>query len=186
MLRHSPRRRERSPQCDKEKTTANVDDVVFRSPSADEPEILQTGFSCYLPCSYELRVLDATTGEPVATASGKAVGAATVKIPAAGLPPGQYEYALRAFKCGKPGTAETRFSTPFALGAADVKSRTSCRRSSRSSRDRAFVAVAAAVAVVADRLVFGRRRRKRPRSTRTSPRSSRRPRTRPEASRRCA
>ena len=109
-------------ECAKEKTTANVDDVAFGSPSADEPGILRTGFSCSLPCSYELRVLDATTGEPVATASGKAVGAATVKIAAAGLPPGQYEYALRAFKCGKPGTAETRFSTPFALGAADVKS----------------------------------------------------------------
>ena len=48
---------------------------------------------------------------PVASASGKAVGPTTVKIPAAELPPGQYEYALRAFKCGKPGTAETRFST---------------------------------------------------------------------------
>jgi hypothetical protein len=66
-------------------------------------------------------VLDATTGEPVASASGNAVGHATVKIPAAELPPGQYEYALRAFKCGKPGTAETRFSTAFALGTTDVK-----------------------------------------------------------------
>jgi hypothetical protein len=29
---------------------------------------------------------------------------------------------LRAFKCGKPGTAETRFSTAFALGPTGVKS----------------------------------------------------------------
>ena len=36
--------------------------------------------------------------------SGKAVGPTTVKIPTAALAPGQYEYALRAFKCGKPGT----------------------------------------------------------------------------------
>ena len=44
-----------------------------------------------------------------------------MKIPTDELRPGQYEYALRAFKCGKPGTAETRFSTAFALGSADVK-----------------------------------------------------------------
>ena len=44
-----------------------------------------------------------------------------MKIPTAALAPGQYEYALRAFKCGKPGTAETRFSTAFAFGSADVK-----------------------------------------------------------------
>jgi hypothetical protein len=108
--------------CDKEKTTANVDDVAFGGPSVDSPATLETGFSCLTPCSYELRVLDATTGKPVASASGKAVGPATVRIPTADLKPGRYEYALRAFKCGKPGTAETRFSTAFALGAADVKS----------------------------------------------------------------
>jgi len=108
-------------ECAKEKTTSNVDDVAFGSPSADDPAMLQTAFSCLLPCSYELSVLDATTGIPVASASGKAVGLATVTISAAELPPGQYEYALRAFKCGKPGTAETRFSTAFALDAADAK-----------------------------------------------------------------
>ena len=95
---------------------------MFGSPSASGPDTLQTGFTCNLPCTYELQVLDATTKKPVASAGGKTVGLTTVRIPAADLKPGQYEYALRAFKCGKPGTAETRFSTAFALGSADVKS----------------------------------------------------------------
>ena len=110
-------------QCDQPKTTANVDDVVFSGPSASAPNTLQTGFTCNLPCTYRLQVLDATTGRAVASASGKAVGLTTVKIPVVDLSPGQYEYALRAFKCGKPGTAETRFSTAFALGSADAKAK---------------------------------------------------------------
>ncbi|HET7128154.1 MAG TPA: hypothetical protein VFJ93_03665 [Gaiellaceae bacterium] len=108
-------------RCGKAKTTSNVDDVVFGGPSAGESGMLETGFSCLTPCSYQLRVLDASTGEAVAAASGKAVGPATVRIPAAEIPAGQYAYALRTFKCGKPGTAETRFSTAFAVGSSDVK-----------------------------------------------------------------
>jgi len=107
--------------CDQDKTTANVDGVVFGSPSASAPATLQTGFTCNLPCTYQVQILDATTGKPVAGAAGKAVGLTTVTIPSAELPSGTYEYALRAFKCGKPGTAETRFSTAFAIGSADVK-----------------------------------------------------------------
>jgi hypothetical protein len=108
-------------QCDADKTTANVDGVVFGGPSSSAPDTLQTGFTCNLPCTYQVQILDATTGKPVASAGGKAVGLTTVQIPTTDLEPGQYEYALRAFKCGKPGTAETRFSTAFALGSADVK-----------------------------------------------------------------
>jgi hypothetical protein len=107
-------------ECAKEKITSNVDDVAFGGPSVDDPAMLRTGFSCLLPCSYVLRILNAKTGAVMASVSGKAVGPATVKIPSAELPPGQYEYALRAFKCGKPGTAEARFSTAFALGAAEA------------------------------------------------------------------
>ena len=108
--------------CGRNKTTANVDDVVFGGPSTTAPDTLQTGFTCNLPCTYQLQVLDATTGQPVASADGKAVGLTTVKFPTADLEAGRYEYALRAFKCGKPGTAETRFSTAFALGPTGVKS----------------------------------------------------------------
>ena len=110
-------------QCAKVKTTANVDDVVFGGPSDSAPDMVETGFTCNLPCTYRLEILDAVTGDPVASKSGKAVGLTTVKLPTADLPPGQYEYALRAFKCGKPGTAETRFSTAFALGSADAKAK---------------------------------------------------------------
>jgi hypothetical protein len=110
-------------ECAKEKVTSNVDDVAFEGPSVDDPSVLRTGFSCLSPCSYELRVLDAKTGDVVAAKGGKADGPVTVKIPSAKLPPGQYEYALRAFKCGKPGTAETRFSTAFPIGAADPSAR---------------------------------------------------------------
>ena len=99
--------------CDQSKTTANVDDVAFGGPSTTDPAVLQTGFTCNLPCTYELRILDAKTGDPVASASGKAVGLTTVKIPTAALAPGQYEYALRA-PSAKPGTAETR-SAPRSL-----------------------------------------------------------------------
>ncbi|HEY1513625.1 MAG TPA: hypothetical protein VGF66_07715, partial [Gaiellaceae bacterium] len=89
-------------QCTQDKTTANVDGVVFSSPSASAPDTLQTGFTCNLPCTYQLQILNATTGAAVASASGKTVGLTTVTIPTAKLVPGRYEYALRAFKCGKP------------------------------------------------------------------------------------
>jgi hypothetical protein len=65
-----------------------------------------------------VRVLDAGTGDIATAVAGNAVGAETVTIPTAGLPTGTYQYALRVYKCGKPGTSETRFSDTFALGAA--------------------------------------------------------------------
>ena len=102
--------------CAQQKVTANVSGVAFHAPSATDPSMLAAAFSCALPCSYELRVLDTATGEVAAHAEGKAVGDASAAVPAAGLAPGTYEYALRVYKCGKPGTAETRFSSPFALG----------------------------------------------------------------------
>jgi hypothetical protein len=100
--------------CDKDKVTANVGDLAFQTPAPD----FQAAFSCLLPCTYELRVLDVATGDVAARATGNAVGLATVKLPAASVPAGEYQYALRVFKCGKPGTAETRFSTSFGLGDA--------------------------------------------------------------------
>jgi hypothetical protein len=80
--------------------------------------MLGAAFSCALPCSYELKVVDAVTGEAAASTDGKAVGDATAAVPAADLPPGRYEYELRVYKCGKPGTAEARFSSAFPLGDA--------------------------------------------------------------------
>ena len=77
--------------------------------------MLDLGFSCALPCSYQAQVIDAFTGEVVASAAGKAVGGQTVAIPADGLGAGDYQYALHVLKCGKPGTAEARYSRPFSI-----------------------------------------------------------------------
>ena len=60
-------------------------------------------------------MIDAHTGAIVARTAGKAVGAQTISIPADGLDPGSYQYTLHALKCGKPGTAESRYSRPFAV-----------------------------------------------------------------------
>jgi hypothetical protein len=103
--------------CAKSKTTSNLGDVVFHDPSIAEPSTLDLEFSCALPCSYRVEILDAQTGETVAGAEGKAVGLQTVEVPADGLDPGNYQYALRVLKCGKPGTAEARYSRPFAIAA---------------------------------------------------------------------
>jgi hypothetical protein len=95
--------------CGVDKTTADVADVAF------DPGRSAT-FSCALPCTYELRLVDAAAAT-VGSTTGKAVGAVTVKLPVDALPVGSYRYALRVFKCGKPGTAEERFSPPFEVPA---------------------------------------------------------------------
>jgi len=105
-------------QCSGDKTTSNLGDVAFHEPSTIEPSTLELDFSCALPCSYEAQVLDAETGEVVAEQTGKAVGSQLLAIPAAGLATGSYQYALRVLKCGKPGTAETRYSQAFTLQTA--------------------------------------------------------------------
>ena len=50
-------------ECGQGKTTSNVDDVAFGGPSTTEPAVLLTGFTCNLPCTYQLQVLDAKTGD---------------------------------------------------------------------------------------------------------------------------
>jgi hypothetical protein len=100
--------------CSQGKTTSNLGDVVFHEPSTAQPSMLELDFSCALPCSYQAQILDAQTGEVVADSASKAVvGAQTISIPADGLDSGSYQYALRVLKCGKPGTAEARYSRPF-------------------------------------------------------------------------
>lgn len=102
-------------QCSKGKTTDNLADVVFHEPATTGPTTLNLDFSCALPCSYQVQILDAQTGETVAGAAGKAVGLQTITIPTDGLDAGSYQYALRVLKCGKPGTEEARYSRPFAV-----------------------------------------------------------------------
>jgi hypothetical protein len=77
--------------------------------------MLAVDFSCVLVCSYTAQVVDARTGAVVAAAGGKAVGQATVSLPADGLDAGSYQYVFRTLKSGKPGTAEARFSRAFSL-----------------------------------------------------------------------
>jgi hypothetical protein len=79
------------------------------------PSTLAIDFSCDLPCSYEAQVVDARTGALVASVAGKAVGEQTIAVPADALDSGNYQYVLRALKCGKPGTAEARYSQSFAF-----------------------------------------------------------------------
>ena len=70
---------------------------------------------CSTPCSYRADVVDARTGAVVSGAAGKANGALTVTVPSDDLAGGDYQYALRVFKSGKPGTAETRYSRKFTI-----------------------------------------------------------------------
>jgi hypothetical protein len=102
-------------QCSVTKTTSNLSGVVFRDPTPTEPSTLEIDFSCALPCSYQAQVLEGQTGLVVTGATGKAVGDQRLAIPADGLDPGSYQYTLRVLKCGKPGTAEERYSRPFSV-----------------------------------------------------------------------
>jgi hypothetical protein len=101
--------------CTEDKTTADADGVVFHEPSSTDPSSLAVDFSCTLPCSYELRLIDEASSDVAAATEGNAVGEETATLPTADLAAGTYQYALRIFKCGKPGTAEMRFSRPFAF-----------------------------------------------------------------------
>jgi hypothetical protein len=101
--------------CAVSKTTNNLGAVAFHEPTVTEPRMLAIDFSCELPCSYTAQVVDAQTGAVVAGAAGKAVGQATVALPAGSLEAGSYQYVLRTLKSGKPGTAEARFSRAFSV-----------------------------------------------------------------------
>jgi hypothetical protein len=108
--------------CAMQKTTSNLGTVTFHEPSTTQPSTTQPGtleldFSCATVCSYAAQVIDAETGEVVAGTEGKALGAQSLTIPAAGLVTGSYQYVLRALKSGKPGTGEERTSRPFAFVA---------------------------------------------------------------------
>jgi hypothetical protein len=80
-----------------------------------EPRMLGIDFSCALPCSYDAQVVDAQTGAVVSGIVGKTVGEQTIALPADSLEAGNYQYVLRALKCGKPGTAEARYSRSFSV-----------------------------------------------------------------------
>ena len=108
--------------CTADKTTSNLSEVLFHQPTLTAPSTLAVDFSCATPCSYEAQVVDGRTGAVVADTAGKSVGTATIDVPTDGLGAGDYQYVLRALKCGKPGTAEVRYSQSFSfpLGTGSV------------------------------------------------------------------
>ena len=86
-----------------------LESVAFHEPDP--------GFSVELACSgwctYRAQLLDADTGAVVSAATGDVDGPATVALPAPDRPAARYQYALRVFRTGRPGTAVTRFSSAF-------------------------------------------------------------------------
>jgi hypothetical protein len=103
-------------QCAEAKTASALESVAFHAPPV-APGPLQIDVTCDAPCTYEAQVIDLQDGDVVAKADGNADGAQTVSIPDEGLGPGNYQYTLRVFAFGKPGTAVDRFSRPFVLAA---------------------------------------------------------------------
>ena len=93
-------------------------DVVFHTPAAAPGSPFAIDLSCTLPCTYRAEVLDAQTGAPVAVASGDAIGQETIEIGAPAASVSSYQYALRVFGAGRPGTAVTRYSRTFTADAA--------------------------------------------------------------------
>jgi hypothetical protein len=103
--------------CRAAKTARSLVRVTFREPAApaDPPAPLLVDLSCDSLCSYRADVIDLHDGEVAAHADGDALGAKQVAIPTDDLAPGTYQYALRAFGRGRPGTAVTRTSRAFRI-----------------------------------------------------------------------
>jgi hypothetical protein len=105
--------------CAAPKTASSLVGVVFRDPSASTGP-LQVDLTCDAACTYRTDLIDLENGRAVSSVDGDGAGAGdqTVSIPQAGLPSGSYQYALRTFTFGRPGTAVTRYSRPFTIPAA--------------------------------------------------------------------
>jgi hypothetical protein len=102
--------------CATTKQANSLTGVVFHAPPTS-PGPLQIDLSCDTACTYRASVIDLQDGSVVAKQEGDANGEQTVSIPADGLAPGTYQYTLRAFAYGKPGTAVDRYSRPFTITA---------------------------------------------------------------------
>ena len=92
---------------------APLADVVFRQPAAPPGLPFAVELSCPAACTYRADLLDADTGAVVSAARGDALGMQTVAIPPPAAPSARYQYALRVFAAGRPGTAVARYSSPF-------------------------------------------------------------------------
>ena len=104
-------------QCAKAKTASNFESVVFHQPPA-EPGPLQIDLTCASACAYT-RAADRPArrhGRSQAS-TATATGLQTIAIPGDDHPTGEYQYTVRTFVTGKPGTAVVRSSRPFTITA---------------------------------------------------------------------
>jgi hypothetical protein len=105
--------------CTTVKTASSFEGVVFHEPPP-APGPLQIDLTCNAACTYHAQLIDLADGQVAATADGAGTGGeTTVSIPADGLSPGNYQYVLRAYTAGRPGTAVTRYSQPFTIPPTD-------------------------------------------------------------------
>ena len=103
-------------RCKAAKTTSSLERAVFHEPPPGAAGPLEIDLSCSTACAYRAALVDLHDGEVVTSAEGDvAAGGQTVSIPATALASGTYQYALRAFALGRPGTAVSRFSRPFVI-----------------------------------------------------------------------
>jgi hypothetical protein len=100
--------------CAAAKAADSVESVVFHQPPA-APGPLQIDLTCDAACTYHAELIDLQDGHVAATADGDANGEQTISIPTTSLGAGSYQYVLRAFTYGKPGTAVNRYSCPFTI-----------------------------------------------------------------------
>jgi len=104
-------------RCRSAKTTRPLVEVTFHEPGAatDSPAPLLVDVTCDSLCRYRVDVIDLHGGDVAAYADGEALGGTQVVIPTDDLAAGTYQYALRAFARGRPGTAVTRTSRAFTI-----------------------------------------------------------------------
>jgi hypothetical protein len=100
--------------CRKAKMATSLQSVVFHDPPS-EPGPLQIDVECAGACAYRARLIDLDSGNVVTKVDGDAFGEQTISIPADDLRPSSYEYTLRTFTKGRPGTAVVRYSEPFTI-----------------------------------------------------------------------
>ena len=109
--------------CAAAKTASSLVGVVFRDPAASLGP-LEIDLTCDTTCTYRTDLIDLETGRAVSTVDGAGTGDQTVSIPQTGVGAGSYQYALRTFTSGRPGTAVTRYSRPFTVPPAPLGGQT--------------------------------------------------------------
>ena len=71
----------------------------------------------HLGVHYRAELIDLHDGSAVATVDGAGTGMQAISIPGGSHPTGEYQYTVRTFVTGRPGTAVVRSSRPFTITA---------------------------------------------------------------------